>query len=233
MFEPNARQIIYRSAQPDRGTVQIDIHLNAQGLLDDLPATGPAWTRCEGAACGDCGSDGAHCLAALAIVPVVERCGELTSLDVVTAEAISNERHCQVAGPAARPLASIMGLLMAASGCSRLSAFRTMAQFHQPFATAEETVVRAAGFWLLQSWAAGTLAAADPFAPLREAWEGLEDVNRQVGRQLQLHCHTDAAPNGLAYLDALAKLGLFGLDEVLAALRPGLLATRVPGAAGT
>jgi hypothetical protein len=59
---------------------------------------------------------------------------------------------------------------------------------------------------------------------LIDAWTRLEDVNARIGRQLMRHCATDAAPNGLALLDALAKIGIHGLDKALEALRPTLRA---------
>lgn len=123
---------------------------------------------------------------------------------------------------AAFPFAA--GGIMAGSGCPKLAPFRAMAIYHQPFSTLEDTVIRAAGFLLLGRWAHATLADEDPFAPLIDAWEQLEEVNLRIAHCLQDYCATDAALNGLVNLDMFAKAGGFSLESALASLKPALLA---------
>lgn len=234
MFEPKAREVAYWIRKPAGREVRVDVRLDERGLLQTLPASGPEWARCGGDGCGVCGKAGRFCRAALAIAPVVADFGELDSLQVLEGRAQIGDRSCSIEAAAPRVLASLMGLLMAASGCPRLAAFRVMAVFHTPFSTAEETVVRAASFWLLQRWAMGVDTADEPFAGLIEAWEGLEEVNARIGGKLRAFCETDATTNGLVFLDALAKMGIMGLEGALEALRPALRATSpdMPAAAG-
>lgn len=214
----------YSVEKPDGDLVEFALRLDEHGLLEGLPADGPAWTHMDAERCANCTFEGVACPAALAIVPVVEALGDIDSLQQVRARACLPNRTVEVSAPVSHVASSIMGLSMAASGCPKIAPFRGMAIFHQPFSTLEETVVRAAGFMLLGRWAHGQLTDEDLFAPLTAAWRGLEEVNMRISRSLRDHCAADAALNGLVNLDMFAKAGVFGLKSALAALRPTLLA---------
>ena len=224
MFKPRKLRVTYSVEKPNGEVVEFAIRLDEHGLLEDLPADGPAWTHMNGERCANCTAEGAACCAALAIVPVVEAFIDIDSLRQVRARARLPNYTAEIEAPISHVVSSIMGLRMAASGCPKIAPFRGMAIFHQPFSTLEETVIRAAGFMLLGRWAHGTLADKDPFAPLIDAWQQLEEVNMHVSRGMRSHSAGDAALNGLVNLDMLAKAGVFGLKSALAALRPTLLA---------
>lgn len=224
MFEPRKLRVIYRVEKPGGEVVEFDIRLNEQGMLEDPPTEGPPWTRMDGERCADCVDHGPACRAALAIAPVVDAFMSIDSLQQVRARASVPNYTAEMTGPVSIVASSIMGLAMAASGCPKLAPFRAMAIYHQPFSTLEDTVIRAAGFLLLGRWAHATLVEEDPFAPLIDAWEQLEEVNLRIARCLQDYCATDAALNGLVNLDMFAKAGGFGLESALASLKPALLA---------
>lgn len=224
MFKPRKLRVTYSVEKPDGAVVEFAIRLDEHGLLEDLPADGPEWTHLNGERCADCAVEGAACRAALAIVPVVEAFSDIDSLQQVRARACLPNYTAEIDAPISHVVSSIMGLSMAASGCPKIAPFRGMAIFHQPFSTLEETVIRAAGFMLLGRWAHGTLAEEDPFAPLIDAWQQLEQVNIHISRCMRGHSAADAVLNGLVHLDMLAKAGVIGLTSALAALRPTLLA---------
>ena len=224
MFQPRKLRVTYSVEKPDGEVVEFAIRLDEHGFLEGLPADGPAWTHMKTERCANCTVAGVACRAALAIVPVVEAFSDIDSLQQVRARACLPNYTAEVEAPVSHVASSIMGLSMAASGCPKMAPFRGMAIFHQPFATIEETVVRAAGFMLLGHWAHGTLADEDPYAPLIDAWQRPEEVNMHISRSLRDHCASDAALNGLVNLDMFAKAGAFGLKSALAALRPALLA---------
>ena len=229
MFEPRKLIVTYSVDLPDGRTVETVVRLDEHGLLENAPTEGPEWTRLGGQRCAGCTARCNACRAALAISPVVEAFSGIDSLQEVRARVTMRNYTATVTCPVARVVSSIMGLTMAASGCTTMAPFRAMAIYHQPFSTLEDTVIRAAGFMLLGRWANGTLDAAEPFAPLLEAWQRLEEINLRIGRALQAHCETDAALNGLANLDMFAKAGAFGLESALAALKPALLAWNLVG----
>jgi hypothetical protein len=224
MFEPRRLCVTYSIDTPDGRSIVFPIRLDEHGLLEDAPTEGPEWTQLGGSRCSGCTARCAACSAALAMAPVVEALRGIDSLQTVRTRVAMPHYTAEVECSVARVASSIMGLMMAASACSAMAPFRAMAIYHQPFASLEETVIRAAGFLLLGRWAQGSLGAEDPFAPLIDAWQQLEDINLRIGQSLQAHCNEDAALNGLANLDMFAKAGVFGLESALAALKPALQA---------
>ena len=235
MFEPRKLRVTYSVEKPDGEQVNFVIRLDEHGVLEEPLTEGPAWTRMEGERCRDCRVRGAHCGAALAIAPVVDAFMGIDSLQLVKTRVILPNYSAEAHTPVSKVVSSIMGLTMAASGCHKIAPFRAMAIYHQPFSTLEETVIRAAGFMLLGHWANATLSDQDPFAPLIDAWQNLEEVNLRIASSLQEYCDTDASLNGLVNLDMFAKAGGIGLDNALAALKPALLTWNLgfsSGAAG-
>lgn len=223
MFEPRKLRVIYRIERQQGAPLEFDLQLDEHGLLQGLPDTGPDWALLEGDRCSGCGSRCTYCRASLAIVPIVDAFITMDSLEIVTSKVSIGDRITQQTGPISQVVSSLMGLCMASSGCSSTAAFRAMAIYHQPFATLEETVIRAAGFSLLGRWAHGTLGDGDPFVRLIAAWEQLEEVNQRIARRLKEYCENDATLNGLINLDMFAKIGGYGLESALSALRPALL----------
>jgi hypothetical protein len=224
MFEPRKLRVIYRIQQQDGRQVELDNRVDENGLLEGLPDHGPDWTRLNENRCADCNTRHRDCRAAVAIAPVVAAFKTMDSLEHAAVSVVMANYTAEVICPVSKVVSSIMGLRMAASGCAKIAPFRAMALYHQPFSSLEDTVIRAAGFMLLGRWAHGTLATSDPFAPLIDAWDSLEEVNQRIAHALQKHGYTDAVLNGLVNLDMHAKAGGFGLKHALDALKPALLA---------
>lgn len=233
MFSPKFRQIDYRITKPDNTCIHIPVQLDERGLrITDTAGGEPAEVaEYAGEDCISCERYYGHCKAERAIADVTATFDDLQSTDLVNTAVEIEGRTLHLESPAPRALASLMGLLMASSGCPRLLPFRAMAVFHQPFATPEENVVRAAGFWLIRSWTQGIQLDGDAFASLQHAWSNLEEVNQHVSAKVLANTKNDAASNGIAYLDVLAKIGTFGLDSALDMLRPVLAAQTQPAAA--
>lgn len=237
MFEPRRLSVHYqverksgdsfqfrRNDQESGETFHFRLSLDENGLIESLPEDGPEWTNASTERCTGCTSPSKYCRAALSIAPVVDAFLELDSLETVRTRVTVGNRVTETITPISQVISSLMGLCMATSGCPRTAPFRAMAVYHQPFATLEETVIRAAGFALLGRWAHGKSSSdEDPFAELIETWAELEEVNIRIGRRLQDYCATDAALNGLVNLDMFAKGGTMGLTSALDALKPALI----------
>lgn len=224
MFSPRQRYIDYRITKPCGTSIHIPVVLNEQGLAaEKAAAVGEA--EYMGKNCTDCEVHHGCCKAENALSEVIKRFDDLKSTDFIHAEVQMEGRQISMDSQAPRALASLMGLLMASSGCPRLIPFRAMALFHLPFATAEENAIRAAGFWLMRCWTQNMNLAENPFTALQVAWDSLEEVNQYLSRKLLAQTSNDAASNGIAFLDVLAKMGTMGLDSALETLRPVLNAS--------
>lgn len=222
MFAPVSRRFDYKISTLGGTVFPISVVLDAQGLNDKCAR--PVNLAAEpGIECEDCEVRHGICVAEASLRDVVLAFGELQSTEILRAEVDTDGRRVSIEAPAARVLGSLMGLLMASSGCPRLIPFRAMALFHQPFSTPEETAIRAASFTLMRAWAQSRLHPEYTFDELLVIWESLESVNRHVWRKILAQADSDAAVNGIAFLDALAKLGALGLESALEAINPVLV----------
>ena len=80
---------------------------------------------------------------------VIDGFTDLVSYDKVRVTVESEERSVVATLSAQQALASLMGLIMASSGCPRTAVFRPMARFHLPFSSESETAYRVAAMYLL------------------------------------------------------------------------------------
>jgi hypothetical protein len=116
-------------------------------------------------------------------------------------------------------MSSVLGLIMATSGCPWTDRLRPMARFHLPFASEIETVYRSVCMFLLARELAGA-GSIRGFAALEELYENLHVVNRDMSRRLGAATRADPARNAMALLDAYTTLLPAALESSLEELKP-------------
>lgn len=198
------------------GEIELDFRviIDAQTLTHRvlLAHAPPDWTALENYQCPGCTLDPAEspqCPPALSLVPVVEQSGRLLSYSEVDVTVTAPERVFRKRTTVQRALSSLIGLLMATSGCPKLALLKPMARFHLPFATREETLYRTVCAYLLRQFFAGrngggTEAAID-LEGLRKAYEGIQHVNRGMAQRLRGITPGDANINAIVVLDLFAQ----------------------------
>ena len=117
---------------------------------------------------------------------------DLVSYDQVRVTVESDERALVATLSAQQALASLIGLIMASSGCPRTAVFRPMARFHLPFSSESETAYRVAAMYLLaQHFAARSGGKPDLALNLiskineNPAWSWATDLH--LGHAMALH----------------------------------------------
>lgn len=191
-------------------------------LTNEVPAAPPFWTELKFSQCANCplnGEEHPHCPSALHMAPAVELLKELVSFDTVGVTVTQAERTVHAETSAQQALSSVLGLIMATSGCPWTDRLRPMARFHLPFASESETVYRSVCMFLLARY----LKAADDsagFAPLKDLYENLHVVNRDMSRRLGAATKTDPARNAMALLDSYTTLLPAALESSLQDLKP-------------
>lgn len=188
--------------------VELDPHdyVNAK----PTPASLPEWTRLDYHRCTNCPLDSANhatCPAAAGLVELVAQVGKLPSHGRAFVQVRSAERSVASTTTVQRGVGSLLGLLLAASGCPRTAFFRPMARFHLPLASEMETIYRAASMYTLaQYFRSRTCETTDPdLNGLVDIYRELQVVNRGLAARLQSVCTSDGAINALILLDLLAK----------------------------
>jgi hypothetical protein len=181
----------------------------------------PPWTRLDIHRCPNCSLDQPRCPAALALAPLVTSCCDIRSFDVVDICMATAGRSITKTTTAQRGVSSLMGLLMATSGCPQTRFLRPMARFHLPFANAEETICRAVSMYLLGQYfehKAGRPADLD-LEGLKRRYEELNAVNYALSLRLREASRRDSAVNALVLLDHFALEVPRAIEESLENIR--------------
>lgn len=203
---------------------QIDLRRKYTQAIDQQDH--PFWTRLDYKQCQNCplppGSY-QHCPTAVDLEDIVSKFSPLPSFDVVEVAVKTPHReyrkHCDIQ----TGLQALLGLVMATSACPILSRLRSLANFHLPFATTEDTLFRTVGAYLLQQY----FIYADGGIPdfeLRELealYNSLGQLNFSFTQRIQAASDRDANLNAIVQLGALSFMVQLSLEEQLKEFRAG------------
>ena len=181
----------------------------------------PEWAKLDFHQCPNCPLDSKSfpfCPVAANLVAIVERFHGLEShtpvhLDVITEERlISHDTTVQESG------SSLMGLVMATSGCPHTAFFRPMARFHLSLASEKETVYRAISMFLLaQYFILKKGKDADlSFKGLCKIYHNVHIVNTAIVERLRAANEKDPSLNAIILLDMYALFLPHVIDKSLA-----------------
>jgi len=134
----------YRFTFPDSSerSFALEMDRDTAELTPSTRTNLPAWTELGFHQCLGCPfevSKVARCPAAVHLSSVIDGFEDLVSYDTVRVTVESEERSVTATLSAQQALASLMGLVMASSGCPRTAVFRPMARFHLPVSSESET----------------------------------------------------------------------------------------------
>lgn len=170
----------------------------------------PDWTRLEFHKCPNCPltpAQSPRCPAAAGLVELTRMGAELLSHDALEVEVVTPERTVSGRTTAQRAVSSLMGLAIATSGCPHTRFFKTMAHFHLPFATEEETIFRAVSVYLLGQYFRRRAGETPDWEleGLNRIYRDVQTINTQLAHRLRAASSKDAAVNAVILLDLLAK----------------------------
>lgn len=213
-------QYIFRF--PDDRREVIDLLLDAQtlDLISDTSKELPLWTDLDFHQCPNCQlstKTHPHCPAASHLVNIVTIFKSVVSYDEIHVDIITPDRMVFKDTTAQKGISSLMGLIMATSGCPHLSYLKPMARFHLPLATAEETVYRATSMYLLAQYflqKEGRKADLN-LEGLSEIYRNIELINEAIAVRLRAITEKDSAINALILLDIYAKTLPYAIEDSL------------------
>ena len=217
-------EIRYRFDLPDGTRKHVHLKFSAAEfrLLNATPAEPPFWTELKFSQCANCPLNPAehkYCPAALQMAPVIDPLKDLVSFDTVGVTVLQADRKIHAETSAQQALSSVLGLIMATAGCPWTARLRPMARFHLPFANEAETLYRTVCSFLLARELIGA-GGSHGFAALKELYENLHIVNRDMARRLGAATRTDPARNAMALLDSYTALLPAALESSLEELKP-------------
>lgn len=178
-----------------------------------------AWTRLDFHRCPHCplAEEVGHCPFAAGLAPFMAGFDGVDSFARVQVMVRSAQRVMVAERAVQHGLASLIGLIGATSGCPRLDFFRPMARFHLPFASEEETLVRAFSLHLLDNWFNRRPLAFDDLAA---DYQAAALVNRTMADRIRAAFHRDAVVNALVSLDTYAQALPLVVEDHLEELAP-------------
>lgn len=223
--------LTYRFTLPNASELAFALELDGDtALLVSQPAGAPpAWTEMAFNQCSGCPFDAAkvtHCPAAVQLAGVIDGFADIISYDKVRVTVETEERSVVATLSAQQALASLMGLIMASSGCPRTAVFRPMARFHLPFSSESETTYRVAAMYLVaQHYIARSGGEPDvALTDLESLYRGVHAVNRGMAQRLRAASRQDAIVNAIVLLDVYTSLVPAAIHEILDEIKPAFAA---------
>jgi hypothetical protein len=170
----------------------------------------PGWTDLAFHQCPNCPLEiepAARCPAAASMAGLVAQFSDLLSCDRISVKVAAEERVTCSRTTVQRGVCSLMGLLMATSGCPLTTFFKPMARYHLPFSSTEETLWRATALYLVaQYFRQGAGGASDlDFSGLSAVYNQIQIVNQAFARRLRSACQHDCMINAIILLDVFAR----------------------------
>ena len=205
-------------------SVLVELDGDSLSLINFSPEILPEWTKLDFNKCSHCPlekEEQEYCPLASNLVNIIPLFEQLTSFDEIDVQVVSEERMVSQRTSVQRALGSLMGLVIATSGCPHTKFFRAMARFHLPFSSEEETILRASSYYLLAQYflkKEGERADFD-LIKLKDIYYNMQLVNRSIAERLKVASQTDASSNALILLDLFAKAMPYCVEESLEDLK--------------
>jgi len=212
----------YRFDMQHGNHAEIEVALDSEtldrvGVRVDNP---PPWTALEAHQCPHCPlhpEQHPRCPVAIGLVDIIRHFDHLVSYDQVDLTVVTEQRTVSQRTTAQYAISSLIGLVMATSGCPHTAFFKPMARFHLPLASEESTIYRAAAMYLLaQFFLRKEGKASDPgLTGLGKIYQNLHLVNLHIAKRLKDATRTDSSVNAVVLLDSFTSTLPYVIEEHL------------------
>jgi hypothetical protein len=185
----------------------------------------PEWTVLENCQCRVCPlriDINPYCPIAFNINRLVEYFKDVYSTDKMRISVTTQERTYVKEAPAQRGLASILGLIMATSGCPVMNFLKPMARFHLPFSTSEETIIRSTSMYLLSQYFVAKKGGKPDISldKLNRAYADIQQVNLGICNRIATVVKKgEATSNAVIILDTFSQLLNMEIEDKLDSLQ--------------
>ncbi|MDY6972551.1 MAG: hypothetical protein SV775_09515 [Thermodesulfobacteriota bacterium] len=210
----------------DKSQEVFDLRFDLQRLelLGNTPENLPSWTNLDFHQCPNCPltpQTHPHCPLSTGLVNIVKRFDGILSYNEIHLEVTTAERSVSHNTTAQKGIGSLMGLVIATSGCPHTAFFRPMARFHLPLASKEETIYRATSMYLLAQYflkREGHNADFD-LKGLTNIYKNVQMINIATANRLRAATETDSSINAIIFLDIYAKSLPYVIEKSLEEIR--------------
>lgn len=218
--------ITYELAYADGSVWTFELVIDQRTLLlvnFDATCT-PGWARLEFKQCTCCPlSEAKHpyCPVAVNIAELIDNFKARMSTDQCRARCITPERmYLKETISVQKALSSILGIVMATSGCPVMAFYKPMAFFHLPFATTMETLFRSASMYLLREYFEYRRGGT-PDLEMKDLGKQMEKVgmvNQGILARIRSVAEKDADANAIIILDSFSSFVSLAVEDKLSSL---------------
>ena len=207
---------------PDHSSEDFKLELDPRNLelTGNIPQSLPAWTELDFHQCPHCPLEvvtDPYCPLAANLVNIVQRFDGLISYDKIRVDVITQERRISQHTTAQKGISSMMGLVIATSGCPHTAFFKAMGRFHLPLASSEETIFRATSMYLLAQYFLKMEGRHADFelGGLTKIYNNMQIVNVAIANRLRSTSMSDSLINAIVILDNFAKSLPYAIEKSL------------------
>jgi len=178
----------------------------------------PDWAKLSNFKCPHCPLDekeNEYCPLALNLQLILSEFNDKNSYEQVKVYVETSSRNYEKKTSLQQGVSSLLGILMVTSGCPIMGKLKPLLYFHLPFASVEETEVRALAFYLLAQYVK-MLKGEEPdweMKNLKKIYEDVRQLNHSVSKKIVNLATKDASINSLIVLNNFAEFVTIVLDE--------------------
>lgn len=189
-------------------------------LQGNTPEVLPDWTKLDFHQCPNCPLEvhtHPRCPLAVNLVNIVKQFDAFLSYNETLVVVTTKERIISQVTTVQRAVGSMMGLIIAASGCPHTAYFRPMARFHLPLANDEETMYRAASMYMLAQYFLKNKGKEVDFdlIGLKSIYRNIQLINYTMAERLRAASKSDSVLNAIVDLDVYAQTLTIVIDDSL------------------
>ena len=195
----------------DQSQEVFDLQLDPETLelINNRPEAPPSWTSLDFHQCPHCPltqDTHPHCPLAASLADIVGSFNRVLSCEAVHVDVTTEDRLISQDTSAQTGISSVMGLVIATSGCPHSAFFRPMARFHLPLAKKQETIYRATSMYLLAQYflRQDGYGADLELEGLKTIYSNIHVVNTSIAERLRASTERDSAVNAIVLLDMFA-----------------------------
>ncbi|SRR5712692_1575217 len=223
--QPDMLKFAYKFKYDNGTEKDFEIHLDPKtlDLILEKRSSKPEWTKLKYEQCENCplSDDVVYCPVAVSLSNIVDAFKDATSFDTASVVVETPERNYMKHATLQKGLSSLVGVVMATSGCPVMDKLRPMARFHLPFATQLETFYRVLSMYLTAQLFLKN-SGKDPdwdLTKLVEIYKNVSQVNKGMSRRLSAASNKDANVNALVILHAIGEAIPYFIESGLASLK--------------
>lgn len=184
------------------------------------PPNLPAWTKLNYQKCESCPLDPEEhprCPVAVNLYEVFEQFREVYSFERAEITIKSPDRTYLKKSDVQQGLSSLLGILMATSGCPKMDKLRPMVRTHLPFSSMRETLFRVVSMYIMSQFFRKRrgLPSDEKLDGLLDIYKEVEKVNNGMSARMREFYKSDANINALVILTCLGQHAQLTLEDEL------------------